>query len=143
MNPPSCPLTSAQIHPTPKPEPPPAPPTPFRHPGGLVDEEAGKRELVVDVNDNLMATSATRTVPRSDLARVCIAALFEEKAKVCGFVDEESNTTCDDCRMPLLATACHCLPPPAAAYHCLPPARASFLNTIPRRRHLIGDQAGP
>ena len=54
------------------------------HPGGLVDEEAGKRELVVDVDDKLMATSASRTVPRADLARVCIAALFEEKAKVCG-----------------------------------------------------------
>ena len=55
------------------------------HPGGLVDEPAGERELVVDVDDKLMATTTSRQVPRSDLARVCCAALFEGAAKNVAF----------------------------------------------------------
>ena len=50
------------------------------HPGGLVDEDGSKRELVVGVNDEIMsnpefASGGTRSVARADVARVCKAAL--------------------------------------------------------------------
>ena len=50
------------------------------HPGGLVDEDGSKRELVVGVNDEIMsnpefASGGTRSVSRADVARVCKAAL--------------------------------------------------------------------
>jgi len=49
------------------------------HPGGLVDTAAGKRELTVDVDDNLLSLKS-RQVPRADVARVCCAALFDSAA---------------------------------------------------------------
>ena len=50
------------------------------HPGGLVDEDGSKRELVVGVNDEIMknpefSSGGTRSVARADVARVCKAAL--------------------------------------------------------------------
>ena len=44
------------------------------HPGGLLDEPAGERELVVDVDDKLLETQ-TRSVPRGDVAEVCVRSL--------------------------------------------------------------------
>jgi len=41
------------------------------HPGGLLDEPAGQRELVVGVDDALLETQ-TRSVPRGDVAEVCV-----------------------------------------------------------------------
>lgn len=49
------------------------------HPGGLVDEEPSKRELTVGVDDELLALKS-RQVPRSDVARVCAAALVNDAA---------------------------------------------------------------
>lgn len=39
--------------------------------GGLLDKEGGKRELLVGKNDEFLPTN-TRTVPRADVAEVCI-----------------------------------------------------------------------
>ena len=50
------------------------------HPGGLVDEPATKRELVVDIDDKLLERKR-RQVPRADVARVCCAALREPTAR--------------------------------------------------------------
>ena len=55
------------------------------HPGGLVDEDGSKRELVVGVNDEIMknpdfASGGTRSVARADVARVCKAALGSASA---------------------------------------------------------------
>jgi len=55
------------------------------HPGGLVDEDGAKRELVVGVNDEIMkdpafASGGTRSVARADVARVCKAALGSASA---------------------------------------------------------------
>ena len=41
------------------------------HPGGLLDEPAGQRKLVVGVDDTLLDTK-TRSVPRGDVAEVCV-----------------------------------------------------------------------
>lgn len=49
------------------------------HPGGLVDEEPGKRELTVEVDDVLLGLKS-RSVARADVARVCCAALFDDAA---------------------------------------------------------------
>ena len=55
------------------------------HPGGLVDEDGAKRELVVGVNDEIMknpefSSGGTRSVARADVARVCKAALGSASA---------------------------------------------------------------
>ena len=60
------------------------------HPGGLVDEDGSKRELVVGVNDEIMkdpafASGGTRSVARADVARVCKAALGSASATNCAF----------------------------------------------------------
>ena len=44
------------------------------HPGGLVDEEGGKRRLVVDLDDALLKRK-TRSIPRADVARLAVACL--------------------------------------------------------------------
>ncbi|XP_006846253.2 uncharacterized protein At5g02240 isoform X1 [Amborella trichopoda] len=49
--------------------------------GGLLDKEGGKRELLVGKDDELLATVELRTVPRADVAEVCIQALLFEEAK--------------------------------------------------------------
>ncbi|XP_027908549.1 uncharacterized protein At2g37660, chloroplastic-like [Vigna unguiculata] len=47
-------------------------------PGGLLDKEGGIRELIVGKDDELLQTE-TKTIPRADVAEVCIQALnFEE-----------------------------------------------------------------
>jgi len=44
------------------------------HPGGLVNEPGGRRELVVGVDDD-MGKTESRTVPREDVAQVMMEAL--------------------------------------------------------------------
>lgn len=48
--------------------------------GGLQDKEGGLRELLVGKDDELLQTD-TKTVPRADVAEVCIQALQFEEAK--------------------------------------------------------------
>lgn len=51
------------------------------HPGGLTDDEGGKRELVLDVDDNLISGgSKYRRVPRADVAEFCVQCLALEEA---------------------------------------------------------------
>ncbi|XP_077232751.1 uncharacterized protein At5g02240-like [Tasmannia lanceolata] len=57
--------------------------------GGLKDEEGGLRDLLVGKNDELLETQ-TRTIPRADVAEVCIQALQFEEAKFKAF-DLSSN----------------------------------------------------
>ncbi|KAH7622231.1 hypothetical protein NADE_004818 [Nannochloris sp. 'desiccata'] len=46
------------------------------HPGGLKDDEGGKRELVLDVDDNLISSkSKYRSIPRGDVAELCVQML--------------------------------------------------------------------
>lgn len=49
------------------------------HPGGLLDEPGGKRELLVGKNDAFLDTP-TRTVPRADVAEVVVQALVQDEA---------------------------------------------------------------
>lgn len=44
------------------------------HPGGLVDEEGGKRRLAVDVDDGLL-TRKVRSIPRADVAALAVGCL--------------------------------------------------------------------
>jgi uncharacterized protein YbjT (DUF2867 family) len=44
------------------------------HPGGLVDEEGGKRRLAVDVDDGLLKRK-TRSIPRADVAALAVGCL--------------------------------------------------------------------
>eukprot|EP00271_Cylindrocystis_brebissonii_P015606 TRINITY_DN38555_c0_g1_i1.p1 TRINITY_DN38555_c0_g1~~TRINITY_DN38555_c0_g1_i1.p1 ORF type:complete len:323 (+),score=54.78 TRINITY_DN38555_c0_g1_i1:187-1155(+) len=48
--------------------------------GGLLDKEGGKRELLVGKNDEFLTTE-TRTIPRADVAEVCVQALIIEEAR--------------------------------------------------------------
>ncbi|KAM7254778.1 hypothetical protein ACFE04_020019 [Oxalis oulophora] len=48
--------------------------------GGLQDKEGGVRELLIGKDDELLQTE-TKTVPRADVAEVCIQALLYEEAK--------------------------------------------------------------
>jgi NAD(P)H-binding len=59
------------------------------HPGGLKDDEGGKRELVFDVDDNLISTkSKYRSIPRGDVAELCVQSLHVGgKAFDCRAVD--------------------------------------------------------
>ncbi|XP_051130407.1 uncharacterized protein At5g02240 [Andrographis paniculata] len=52
--------------------------------GGLQDSEGGKRELLVGKDDELLQTE-TRTIPRADVAEVCIQALNFEESKFKAF----------------------------------------------------------
>lgn len=46
------------------------------HPGGLIDEEGGKRELVIDVDDGLInGGSKYRRIPRADVAEFVVQCL--------------------------------------------------------------------
>jgi len=47
------------------------------HPGGLLDEPGGVRELVVGVDDQQVATD-NRSIPRADVARLLVASLEHE-----------------------------------------------------------------
>lgn len=44
------------------------------HPGGLVDEEGGRRRLAVDVDDGLLKRK-TRSIPRADVAALAVGCL--------------------------------------------------------------------
>ena len=46
----------------------------YSRPGGLLDKEGGKRELVVGKDDELLSTS-TKSIPRADVAEVCVQVL--------------------------------------------------------------------
>lgn len=48
--------------------------------GGLVDKEGGQRQLLVGKDDELLATE-TKSIPRADVAEVCVQALLIEEAK--------------------------------------------------------------
>ncbi|EFJ29885.1 hypothetical protein SELMODRAFT_170290 [Selaginella moellendorffii] len=68
-------------------------------PGGLIDKEGGKRELIVGKDDELLNTS-TKSIPREDVAEVCIQALLHEEAKNKAFdiaskAEEEGSPTTD------------------------------------------------
>jgi uncharacterized protein YbjT (DUF2867 family) len=49
------------------------------HPGGLLDQEGGKREILLDVDDKLLSLK-TRSIPRADVAEICVQSLFEPAA---------------------------------------------------------------
>ncbi|KAA8516416.1 hypothetical protein F0562_016709 [Nyssa sinensis] len=53
-------------------------------PGGLQDKEGGVRELLVGKDDELLQTE-TKTIPRADVAEVCIQALQFEETKFKAF----------------------------------------------------------
>ncbi|CAH9133894.1 unnamed protein product [Cuscuta epithymum] len=52
--------------------------------GGLLDREGGVRELLIGKDDELLKTE-TRTIPRADVAEVCIQALQFEESKFKAF----------------------------------------------------------
>lgn len=49
------------------------------HPGGLLDKKGGEREIVFGVDDNLLKEK-TRSIPREDVAEVCVQALTQPGA---------------------------------------------------------------
>jgi len=49
------------------------------HPGGLIDKPAGEREIVLGINDELLKETV-RSIPRGDVAEVCVQALREPGA---------------------------------------------------------------
>lgn len=46
------------------------------HPGGLLDKEGGLRQIIFGVDDKLL-TEKTRSIPRADVAEVCVQSLFK------------------------------------------------------------------
>lgn len=51
------------------------------HPGGLIDEEGGKRQLIIDVDDKLISEgSKYRRIPRADVAEFCVQCLLLPEA---------------------------------------------------------------
>ncbi|KAG6494854.1 uncharacterized protein At2g37660, chloroplastic-like [Zingiber officinale] len=53
-------------------------------PGGLLDKDGSQRELVVGKDDELLQTE-TKSIPRADVAEVCIQALLNEETKFKAF----------------------------------------------------------
>lgn len=53
-------------------------------PGGLQDKDGGVRELLVGKDDELLQTD-TKSIPRADVAEVCVQALQYEEAKFKAF----------------------------------------------------------
>lgn len=49
------------------------------HPGGLLDKEGGVRQIVFGVDDKLL-NEKTRSIPRADVAEVCVQALTNKNA---------------------------------------------------------------
>lgn len=46
------------------------------HPGGLKDDEGGKREILLSVDDNFLEDkSGPRSIPRADVAELCVQSL--------------------------------------------------------------------
>jgi hypothetical protein len=54
------------------------------HPGGLIDTEPNKMELILDVDDKLMQNEK-KSISRADVANLCIAALTESGRKSVSF----------------------------------------------------------
>ncbi|CAL0306028.1 unnamed protein product [Lupinus luteus] len=52
--------------------------------GGLLDKDGGLRELLVGKDDELLQTN-TKSIPRADVAEVCIQAVNIEEAKLKAF----------------------------------------------------------
>jgi uncharacterized protein YbjT (DUF2867 family) len=52
------------------------------HPGGLIDDAGGARELIVDVDDRLITSGGKyRRIPRADVAELCVQALLLPEAE--------------------------------------------------------------
>lgn len=49
------------------------------HPGGLIDKDGGKREIVMDIDDKLLKREK-RSIPRADVAEVCVQSLLCKSA---------------------------------------------------------------
>jgi uncharacterized protein YbjT (DUF2867 family) len=49
------------------------------HPGGLLDKKGGEREIVFGIDDQLLKEKV-RSIPRTDVAEVCVQAIKESKA---------------------------------------------------------------
>lgn len=69
------------------------------HPGGLLDEAGGKRELVVGVDDE-QAETDNRSIPRADVAQILISSLMYDSYKNRSFdvrskPEGEGNMTTD------------------------------------------------
>ena len=46
------------------------------HPGGLKDDEGGKREILLNVDDTFLNDkSGPRSIPRADVAELCVQSL--------------------------------------------------------------------
>lgn len=50
------------------------------HPGGLTDKKGGESKIIMDFDDNLL-TRKVRSIPRDDVAEVCVQALAQPGAK--------------------------------------------------------------
>ncbi|KAL4425711.1 hypothetical protein ABPG75_009727 [Micractinium tetrahymenae] len=50
------------------------------HPGGLIDQPGGKRQLLVGKHDAFMDSGGPRSVPREDVAEVAVQALLHPEA---------------------------------------------------------------
>eukprot|EP00884_Botryococcus_braunii_P014981 jgi/Botrbrau1/23484/Bobra.106_1s0036.2 len=49
------------------------------HPGGLIDDQGGQREIVLGVDDELLKL-AVRRIPRADVAELCVQAIVLPEA---------------------------------------------------------------
>ena len=49
------------------------------HPGGLLDKAGGEREIVFGINDELLSEKV-RSIPRADVAEVCLQSLLQPGA---------------------------------------------------------------
>jgi len=54
------------------------------HPGGLIDTDPGIEQIILDVDDRLMANKK-RSISRGDVASICLAALSVGKGKKVSF----------------------------------------------------------
>eukprot|EP01025_Chloroclados_australasicus_P011783 TRINITY_DN1522_c0_g1_i1.p1 TRINITY_DN1522_c0_g1~~TRINITY_DN1522_c0_g1_i1.p1 ORF type:complete len:314 (+),score=37.82 TRINITY_DN1522_c0_g1_i1:112-1053(+) len=50
------------------------------HPGGLKNEDGGKQEIVLDVDDKLLKREK-KSIPRADVAEVCVQSLLLQSAE--------------------------------------------------------------
>ena len=69
------------------------------HPGGLLDDAGGKRQLRIGVDDELLQNTY-RSVPRADVAAVCVHALTSDKFAnrsfdLASFPEGEGSVTTD------------------------------------------------
>ncbi len=52
----------------------------FTYSGGLLDKPGGQQQLVFDVDDLLLQRTA-RSIPREDVAEVCVQSLLQPKGR--------------------------------------------------------------